>query len=97
VAVLELLTFKLETMINKSTDLQNSTNPPLLIASVISRFSEVNTERNELNRQIGEYYKPLLTEAAKNKDKAEYDRLLSELPDCPFVMTAYRIGELNGL
>lgn len=33
-ADLELLTFKLETMINKSTKHQESTNPPLLIASV---------------------------------------------------------------
>ena len=81
----------------ETKNINESQNQPLLIADVISRFSEVNKERNELNRQIGEYYKPLLTEAAKNKNKAEYDRLLSELPDCPFVMTAYRIGELNGL
>lgn len=31
---LELLTFKLETMIDKSTEHQESTNQPLLIASV---------------------------------------------------------------
>jgi hypothetical protein len=69
----------------------------LNIADVISRFSDVNKERNELNKQIREHYTPLLTEACKNKNKAEYDRLLSELPDCPFVLTAYRIGELHGL
>jgi hypothetical protein len=34
VADLELLTFKLETMIDKSTKHQEITNPPLLIASV---------------------------------------------------------------
>lgn len=69
----------------------------LSIADVISRLSDINKERNELNKQIEQHYTPLLTEASKNKDKAEYDRLLSELPDCPFVMTAYRIGALNGL
>ena len=71
--------------------------PPLLITDVISRFSVANKERNELNKQISEYYKPLIIAAAKNKDKTEYERLLSELPDCPFTLTAYRIGELYGL
>ena len=35
---LELLTFKLETMIDKSTEHQDSTTLPLLIASVMPRF-----------------------------------------------------------
>ena len=68
-----------------------------LIHDVISRFLVVNKERNELNTTIRNHYEPLLTEASKNKDKYEFDRLLSQLPDCPFVMTAYRIGELNSL
>jgi len=69
----------------------------LHIGGVISRFSEIYTIQNELNKQIGDYYKPLLTEAARNGNKAKYDELLSELPDCPFVITAYRIGEMYGL
>lgn len=63
---------------------------------IISRFSEVNKERNTLNKKITDYYTPLLEKAAKSKNKKEYDSLISELPDCPFLMTAYRIGALYG-
>jgi len=84
-------------MSKENENLNEAKNSVLNIADVISRFSDVNKERNELNKQIREHYTPLLTEACKTKNKAEYDRLLNELPDCPFVLTAYRIGELHGL
>jgi hypothetical protein len=81
----------------KSPQELNEASENLNISDVIDRFTIINRERNSLNIQIRDYYTPLLTNATKNKDKAEYDRLLSELPDCPFLLTAHRIGELNGL
>jgi hypothetical protein len=46
VAVLELLTLILEQMTIESTKHQDSTNPPLLIADVIGRFSSEQTLSN---------------------------------------------------
>lgn len=67
------------------------------ILFVIDRLNIINEERNLLNSIISEHYTPLLTNAAKNKNQSECDKLLSELPDCPFLMTAYRIIELNNI
>jgi hypothetical protein len=59
VAVLELLTLKLETMTEKSTEHQESTNPPLLMASVMPRFKVHYAPYGEWGGELvncGKYY-----------------------------------------
>ena len=73
---------------------KNETDPNLKIEEVIDLYKVINKQRIDLNNTIKAHYEPLLTDAAKNQDKQEFHRLLSELPDCPFTNTAYRIGEL---
>ena len=70
---------------------------PCTIDSVIARFEVVNKERTELNNQIKTYYAPLLTEAGRNKEQDKFRELLSGIPDCPFLMTAYRMQDLYEL
>jgi hypothetical protein len=65
------------------------------ILNVIERFNVINNERKLLNKQIKDYYTPLLIEAATNNDETKFNDLISEIPDCPFLMTAYRIGMSN--
>lgn len=65
------------------------------ILNIIERFNIINNERKLLNKQISDYYTPLLKEAAKNNDEIKFNALISEIPDCPFLMTAYRIGILD--
>jgi hypothetical protein len=61
VADLEILTFKLETMIDKNIEHQEPINPPLLIAEVIERLS---FRGKRLYRTICEY--------AKGEDKSSF-------------------------
>lgn len=64
------------------------------IEEAIKRYNIVNKERSELNKQIRDHYEPLLTKAAKEQDKERFKELIDELPDCSFVLSALRIGEL---
>ena len=87
-------------MINKALQQANdvsSEKKALHIDSVIARFNAVNKERTELNNQIKAHYEPLLTEAGKSKDRDKFGELLSGIPDCPFLMTAYRMQDLYEL
>lgn len=61
------------------------------IKTVLKRFTTISQERSELNRKIAEHYEPLLKEAGNTKDFETMEKLLSELPDCPFALTAYRM------
>ena len=62
--------------------------------NVISEFNVINKKRNELNSKIREHYEPLMTKAGKEDNLIEFERLMNELPDCPFLMTSYRMCEL---
>jgi hypothetical protein len=64
------------------------------ILNVISEFNVINKQRNELNSKIREHYEPLMTKAGKDGDLIEFERLMNELPDCPFLLTSYRMCEL---
>lgn len=62
------------------------------IRKEIELFNILYEERTELNKQIREYYEPLFTGAGERNDKAEFDRLASELPmNLPFRNNVYRM------
>ncbi len=82
---------------SKSILCPKNNSEELDISSIIERFTVINKERSLINSQISKHYTPLLMKAAKNGHKKKYDELLKQLPDCPFLLTAYRIGQLHGL
>lgn len=61
---------------------------------IIKNYNNVNNLRNELNNKIKEHYEPLLSTAGFNKDYSEFLRIASEIPDCPFLLTCYRMEEM---
>ena len=73
-AVLELLTLKLETMTEKIIEHQESTNPPLLIASVVRSYSKncggcgkiTTSDRwiEKTERNVKDHYKPICKKCA---------------------------------
>jgi hypothetical protein len=65
---LELLTLNLETMSKEKTKVQESTTPPLLIASVSERLS-----LDEINRQAKEWAKERSIGNKKQDEECEYD------------------------
>ena len=67
------------------------------IKSIVSLMNEISIERKVLNNRIREHYEPLISGAAKSGDVSEYNRLIDELPDCPFKATAYRIGAMYNI
>ena len=67
-AVLELLTLNLAKMTIESTEHQESTNPPLLIASVSERLS-----LDEINKQAKEWAKERSVGNKEQDDECEYD------------------------
>jgi len=72
-------------------------HPSQDIQTTIQWFISTSKLYNALNTSIRDYYTPLLTKAAIDKDDDTFNNLMSELPDCPFVMTGYRIWHLyNG-
>lgn len=67
------------------------------IKTIVSLMNKNTSDRVILNRKIREHYEPLMIDAAKRGDVSEYNRLVSELPNCPFKTTAYRIGDLHNI
>ena len=62
------------------------------INDTIQKFKDVEKERTDLNTKIREHYTPLLKKAGENNNEKEFNELVSELPDCPFLITAHRWG-----
>ena len=61
------------------------------IDEIKKRFEEVTTERRSLDDEIWNYYFPLLKVAGEAGDFEKMDSLISEMPDAPCTMSAYRL------
>lgn len=64
-------------------------NQPININKIKEELELANNRVNELSFQLGEYYRPIITDLLNKKDKKGLERLLNEVPDGLTKMEVY--------
>lgn len=55
------------------------------------QYESLAHDLNELHNDIKEYYRPIVKRMCEEKDTDGLDRLVSDLPECPFLFEVFKM------